>query len=62
MGALLQQRRQPFDEQYRDADAEDHAQHAQQVVAELRAHGTAPRNSAPASAIGINRMKSPIVK
>jgi hypothetical protein len=41
MGALLQQRRQPFDEQYRDADAEDHAQHAQQVVAELR--GTAPR-------------------
>lgn len=36
MGVSLQQRRQPFDQQYRDADAEDHAQHAQQVVAELR--------------------------
>ena len=34
-GAPLDQRRQAFDEQYRDADAENDAQHAQQVVAEF---------------------------
>ncbi len=34
-GEALDQRRQAFNEQYRDADAENDAEYAQQVVAEL---------------------------
>lgn len=34
-GEALDQRRQAFNEQYRDADAENDAEYAQQVVTEL---------------------------